>query len=959
MYLALVGCSIFKNEIQFLEPHITSRIDYYWLPQRLHNRPLELRKLVQEEIDTVDRSGNPYDAIVLLYGLCSKGTVGIFSRNHSLVVPKVQDCIAILLGSNRRYRDHFAQKPGTYWFTRGWIETGFTPGKRSRYRGVYDPYKERYKEYRKQFDREVSRYLINEWDQRWIRNYTTLAFIDWGMEDDQRFRRKAEENARALKLEFETIQGDTTLILNLLNGHWDDETYLITRPGQKLVPTYRGDVFSCSGEPFSGGLSMRTPQHVDGDPEGKDTEEGGPATGGKIGTFQKASEQPGARSGLGLGIDAGGTYTDAVVYDFSNDRVMAWAKAPTTHDNYALGIEGALEGLSGQVTDEQIRKIGLVSLSTTLATNAIVEGKGGRAGIILIGYDRYSLQNIHLKPSAVIRGKHSIDGELIQPLDHDEARRAIGELLDHSIDALAVSSEVGIRNPEHEILLRDLISQMTDIPVVCGSELTDELNCVKRANTCFYNARLIPLVFDLLSSVKEVLRARLISAPIMVVKGDGTLMSEEVATSQPIEMVLSGPAASVIGGAYLSGMQDGYVVDMGGTTTDVAIVRDGFARFTSEGISIDNFRTSVKTVDVHTFGLGGDSYIRCSRKGSGSAAWGIQIGPERVVPISYVAETCPEVLDSLKMKRPAMGGEELLVQPADFFLFQKERDYDDLHPQEAAILRVLRDEGPLERKHLADRVDAAALSLIRTERLETHGAILRSALTPTDILHAAGEVSFWNSEAATIAVSLYASRMGMSEEKFLEACLDTFYRHLVRHLLTFIFSEEKAISNGTVLANDLAGHFFSSQENFNIGVQLRKPIVFIGAPAHAYAADLQRFMDIHISVPEYNEVANAVGAITGAIRESVTILIRPCEGEGFVAYTALQKLHFDSLDDAKRRSSELAGELVREKAQRAGARHFNVQVSVEDKKVHLSEDDEVYLETLVTASVSSIPVMKS
>lgn len=959
MYLALVGCSVFKNEIQFLEPHITSRVDYYWLPQRLHNRPLELRKLVQEEIDTVDRSGNPYDAIVLLYGLCSKGTVGIFSSNHSLVVPKVQDCIAILLGSNRRYRDHFAQKPGTYWFTRGWIETGFTPGKRSRYRGVYDPYKERYKEYRKQFDREVSQYLINEWDQRWIQNYTTLAFIDWGMEDDQRFRRKAEENARALELEFENIQGDTTLILNLLNGHWDDETYLITRPGQKLVPTYRDDVFSCSGEPFSEGLSMRTPQHVDGDPEGKDTEEGGPATGGKIGTFQKASEQPGARSGLGLGIDAGGTYTDAVVYDFSNDRVMAWAKAPTTHDNYALGIEGALEGLSGQVTDEQIRKIGLVSLSTTLATNAIVEGKGGRAGIILIGYDRYSLQNIHLKPSAVIRGKHSIDGELIQPLDHDEARRAIGELLDHSIDALAVSSEVGIRNPEHEILLRDLISQMTDIPVVCGSELTDELNCVKRANTCFYNARLIPLVSDLLSSVKEVLRARLISAPIMVVKGDGTLMSEEVATSQPIEMVLSGPAASVIGGAYLSRMQDGYVVDMGGTTTDVAIVRDGFARFTSEGISIDNFRTSVKTVDVHTFGLGGDSYIRCSRKGSGSAAWGIQIGPERVVPISYVAETCPEVLDSLKMKRPAMGGEELLVQPADFFLFQKERDYDDLHPQEAAILRVLRDEGPLERKHLADRVDAAALSLIRTERLETHGAILRSALTPTDILHATGEVSFWNSEAATIAVSLYASRMGMSEEKFLEACLDTFYRHLVRHLLTFIFSEEKAISNGTVLANDLAGHFFSSQENFNIGVRLRKPIVFIGAPAHAYAAGLQRFMDIHISVPEYNEVANAVGAITGAIRESVTILIRPCEGRGFVAYTALQKLHFDSLDDAKRRSSELAGELVREKAQRAGARRFNVQVSVEDKKVHLSEDDEVYLETLVTASVSSVPVMKS
>jgi len=221
MYLALVGCSIFKNEVRFLEPQILSRLDCYWLPQRLHNRPLDLRKLVQQEIDTVDRSGNPYDAIVLLYGLCSKGTVGIFSRNHRLVVPKVQDCIAVLLGSNRRYRDHFTRKPGTYWFTRGWIETGFNPGKRTKYRGVYDPYRERYREYRKQFDRELSQYLINEWDQRWIRNYTTLAFIDWGMEGDQRFREKAEESARALELEFENIEGDTEVIV-VLDGDWAD-----------------------------------------------------------------------------------------------------------------------------------------------------------------------------------------------------------------------------------------------------------------------------------------------------------------------------------------------------------------------------------------------------------------------------------------------------------------------------------------------------------------------------------------------------------------------------------------------------------------------------------------------------------------------------------------------------------------------------------------------------------------
>jgi N-methylhydantoinase A/oxoprolinase/acetone carboxylase beta subunit len=121
---------------------------------------------------------------------------------------------------------------------------------------------------------------------------------------------------------------------------------------------------------------------------------------------------------------------------------------------------------------------------------------------------------------------------------------------------------------------------------------------------------------------------------------------------------------------------------------------------------------------------------------------------------------------------------------------------------------------------------------------------------------------------------------------------------------------------------------------------------------------LRKFVDIQVSVPEYNEVANAVGAITGAIRESVAILIRPGEATGFVAYTAQEKMHFETLDEAKRRSTELAGKLVREKARRAGARSFNVQVNVEDKKVQLSEDDEVYLETLVTASVSSVPFMK-
>lgn len=928
MYLAVLGCSIFKHELKFLGPQVTSKLDCYWLPQRLHNKPLELRKLIQEEISTIDRSGKPYDAIIIIYGVCSKGTVGVYSERYQLVIPRVQDCIAILLGSRERYMEHFRKKPGTYWFTRGWIETGFNPGKKTRYEGVYDPYKERYREYRKKFDETISRYLLSEWDQRWIRNYTTLAFIDWGIKGDERFRRKAEENARGLGLEYEHLQGDPQLLLNLLNGSWDNHTYLRVMPGQKVMPSYTDDILTCSGKAIETALA-------------------------KPGEAVIGGEVIGRREGVGLGIDAGGTYTDAVLYDFTAESVLAWSKAVTTHDDYTVGISNALGDLFSGVEPSTARRIGLVSLSTTLATNAIVEGKGGRVGLVLIGYDRYSLKKIDLRPRVVIRGKHTIDGELVEPMDLDEAREAIKELLRKGVDAFAVSSEVGVRNPEYELKVKELVQESCDLPVVCGSELTSELNCVKRANTCFFNARLIPLVTHLLSSVKGVLEGMGISAPIMIVKGDGTLMSEQVARAKPVEMVLSGPAASVIGGAYLSGVQNGYVVDMGGTTTDAAVVRGGFVAFKEDGISIEGFRTAVRTVDVHTFGLGGDSYIRHrSRTGS------ITVGPERVIPLSYLALLYPDILKRLRKKTGFAPGEDALVQPVDFFLFQKSMKGQDFHPQEKAIFEVLKEMGPLDRTELTRRVGAFGVSLLRTERLEQYGNIIRSSLTPTDLLHAAGRVSFWNKEAAKEGVRIYAERIGCSDAEFIEKALREFYRSLIYQLFTFLFKEESGIQDEALLSHNLSHHLFSGRENIHIGVRLKKPLVFIGAPAQVYARGMEQFVDLDVRVPPHHAVANAIGAITGAIRESIKILIRPEEGRGFIAFTSKGKMNFASLDEAKQQMSQLAREMVAERAQMAGARHLRVHVEVDDKRVRLSEDDEIYLETVVTASISSVPVMK-
>ncbi|MGQ9615294.1 MAG: DUF1638 domain-containing protein [Spirochaetota bacterium] len=929
MYLALVGCSIFKHEIEYLKERIESKLDFHWLPQRLHSKPLELRRLIKDEIGQIDRSGKPYNAIALLYGVCSKGTVGVYSENYEIVIPRVQDCIAILLGSRESYMEHFRKKPGTYWFTRGWIETGFNPGKKTEYEGVYDPYRERYKEYMKRFNSGLARYLINEWDQRWIRNYTTLAFIDWGIEGDEAFRREAEENAKGLGLEYEHIKGDPKLLLNLLNGHWDERDFLRVKPGYKIMPSYDDDVLTTGGQET--GKRMHGPYI----PEGK-------------------ARVIGKREGMGLGIDAGGTYTDAVLYDFTDDKVIAWAKAITTHEDYSIGISNALNELLSKAGAEIAKRITLVSLSTTIATNAIVEGKGGKVGLILIGYDQHTLRKVDLHPRVLIRGRYTIGGEEVEPLDPDEAREAIEGLLRKGVDAFAVSSEVGVRNPEHELRVKALIEESCDLPVVCGSELSSELNCVKRANTCFFNARLIPLVTHLLKSMRKVLRKRGIDAPLMVVKGDGTLMSESVAMSKPIEMVLSGPAASVMGGAYLSGVQNGYVVDMGGTTTDAAVVRDGFVTFKEDGISIEGFKTTVKTVDVHTFGLGGDSYVQYnSRKGS------VIIGPGRVVPLSYLALKYPEVLKRLRAKRGFTSGEEMLVQPVDFFLFQKGTTTRDLHPQEKAILRLLKEAGPLEQIEIAERVGASAVSLLRTEKLELYGNIIRSSLTPTDLLHAMGRVCFWNREASEEGVRIYAERAGCSNTEFIDMCWKEFYRLLIYQLFTFLLREESVVRDEDVFSFNLSRHILSDKGDIRIRMCLTKPVIFIGAPAEVYGEGLEQFVDLDVRVPGHYAVANAVGAITGAVRESVSILIRPEEGRGFVAFTPDGKRYFNSLERAKHEISELARRLVTERAKMAGARHLRVNVEVDDRRVKLSEDEEIYLETLVKASIYSVPVMKS
>ncbi|MCL2712978.1 MAG: hydantoinase/oxoprolinase family protein, partial [Methanomassiliicoccaceae archaeon] len=289
---------------------------------------------------------------------------------------------------------------------------------------------------------------------------------------------------------------------------------------------------------------------------------------------------------IGLGFDTGGTYTDAVLMDMDSNKVIQKSKALTTRDDLSVGIRNTLTGFD----KETLKKVAMVSLSSTLATNSIVEGKGCRVGLICVS-EEFNM-TIPVDLHITVQGGHDLTGTEVKELDESSAKEFMISIKG-KVDGLAINSYLSVRNPDHELRLKRIAKEILDVPVVCGHELSSSLGYHERTVTSVMNSRLIPIIKDLMDSVKLVMNEYKIKAPLMIVKGDGSIMSEEVAIERPIETILSGPAASLIGAKMLTGKKDAVVMDMGGTTLDIGILRNGHPRLEKEGAMIGGRRTRV------------------------------------------------------------------------------------------------------------------------------------------------------------------------------------------------------------------------------------------------------------------------------------------------------------------------------------------------------------------------------
>src|ERR1700694_3782899 len=350
---------------------------------------------------------------------------------------------------------------------------------------------------------------------------------------------------------------------------------------------------------------------------------------------------------LWLGLDTGGTFTDAVLLA-DGRRVIASAKALTTPWNLAIGISKAIrEVLDLLPAGASREQVGLVSVSTTLATNAVVENRFSPVCTLLIGFDDAMVErSLLLRPGSgglVVRvqGGHMATGEESSALDEGAVTRAVAEH-EARVEAFAVAANFSVRNPAHELRARRIIRAMTAKPVTCAHELSSKLDAPRRALTAALNARLTPQIRHLIEALARVLGEESIDAPLMVVKGDGALVKAEIALEYPVETILSGPAASVVGAGFLSGLEDFVVADMGGTTTDVAVVSGGRPCISGKGALVGAWRTMVEAVDVRTSGLGGDSEVHFDRQHR------LCVGPRKAMPLSLLAHGFPAALAQLR-----------------------------------------------------------------------------------------------------------------------------------------------------------------------------------------------------------------------------------------------------------------------------------------------------------------------
>lgn len=334
-----------------------------------------------------------------------------------------------------------------------------------------------------------------------------------------------------------------------------------------------------------------------------------------------------------LGIDVGGTFTDAVV--IGEQEIIAQAKVPTQHEDVLVSILQALDKVLAGISAGSLQR---VVISSTIVTNALAEDKIAPVFLAVMTGPGMNVRGKFPAEPYYVSGYVDHRGKITSPIDWTKHRDLLNR---QGSGCCAVSGKFAVREPQNEYLLKQELKKCGYQKVFLGSELSGELNFIRRTNSAYFAAAVYKVFEKFCQRVLLALKQRQITAPVHILKADGGTLPLNAALNQPVEAVFTGPAASVLGIEALAAPDlNSISLDVGGTTTDIAFWEQGQPLMAKKGAVINGYPTAVRSFHMRSIGIGGDSRITKTDRG-------YQVGPQREGPAAAVGGSAPTLSDAL------------------------------------------------------------------------------------------------------------------------------------------------------------------------------------------------------------------------------------------------------------------------------------------------------------------------
>lgn len=548
-----------------------------------------------------------------------------------------------------------------------------------------------------------------------------------------------------------------------------------------------------------------------------------------------------------LGIDTGGTYTDGVVVCKHDNSIAAKTKVFTTHDELSAGIRSCID----EMQFDDLKSIKEVHLSSTIAVNKILEGGCENIGILQI--DKCAEGRLPGKYSYIIRLPQNCTKGAADISQYDIYE--IKKVFSGKVATVVVAAPPSRYCIDIEETVARTVEKELGINCISASSAGRQDSYYDKIVTAVFTTFLKPEVKTFINSVRKIIGEYGISDRIFIVNALGKLISCDEAIHNPLETVFSGLAASVNGGIALTGEKDFLLVDMGGTSSDVTrIINREFREFKGTA-KIDGYAIKEKTMNIKSYGVGGDSYICITQ------CKDIKIGPQKAIPLCVAADKYNYLYDEILTYKKHENYELLTSQEINCYIGVKGASLIGLNPMESLTARYLID-NPHNVFYIAEHfnTDADALHM---DRLVKQNAVRLISLTPTDILHAEGKFSKWDSRISVAAAERMSAMLKLKTEEFLKLVEDNIINALSKVCMQGIAAFEEVEFDFDECAGSafmLEGFFEDKSSLIKTEFSIDKPIVAIGAPAGAWIGKVAEKMKTKAVIPKHGEVANAFGA---------------------------------------------------------------------------------------------------